>query len=66
VKDVEYMAYANSRNSYEENVETGLPLIRLSCDLKSQEMFNGRLPVINCAVEKSEERKNLKYVSPPM
>lgn len=60
-KGLEYMAYATSRNSYKENVETGLPLIRLACDLKNQEMFNGRLPVINCAVEESEERKNLKY-----
>lgn len=61
LKDQKYMAYANSRNSYKENVETGLPLIRMTCDLKNQEMFNGRLPVINCAVEESEERKNLKY-----
>ena len=61
VKDLNYMAYANSRNSYKENVETGLPLIRMKCDLKNQEMFNGRLPVINCVVEESEERKNLKY-----
>ncbi|MBU0784286.1 MAG: DUF4198 domain-containing protein [Gammaproteobacteria bacterium] len=61
VKEREYMAYATSRNSYKANAETGLPLIRLKCDLKNQEMFNGRLPIINCEVEESEERKNLKY-----
>lgn len=61
VKELEYMAYATSRNSYGENVETGLPLIQMKCDLKDKEMFNGRLPVINCEVEESEERKNLKY-----
>ncbi|MCZ8014455.1 MAG: hypothetical protein O9274_02040 [Limnobacter sp.] len=61
VKDVEHMAYANSRNSYNESVETGLPLIRLFCDLKDREIFDDRLPVINCTVEESEERKALKY-----
>lgn len=57
----DYMAYATSKNSYQENVETGLPYIRMKCDLKDKELFNGRLPVINCEVEESEERKNLKY-----
>lgn len=61
VNELEYLAYATSRNSYKENVETGLSLIRFVCDLKNQEMFNGRLPIINCEVEESEERKNLKY-----
>lgn len=61
VKELKYLAYATSRNSYAANVETGLPLIGLQCDLKNQEIFNGRLPLINCEVEESEERKNLKY-----
>ena len=61
VKDLNYMAYANSRNSYKENVETGLPLIRMKCDLKNSQMFDEILPVIDCEVEKSQERKNLKY-----
>lgn len=57
----DYMAYATSKNSYQENVETGLPYIRMKCDLKDKELFNGRLPIINCEVEESEERKSLKY-----
>ena len=57
----DYMAYATSKNSYQENVETGLPNIRMKCDLKNKELFNGRLPIINCEVEESEERKSLKY-----
>lgn len=57
----DYMAYATSKNSYQGSVETGLPLIRMKCDLKDKELFNGRLPIINCEVEESEERKNLKY-----
>jgi hypothetical protein len=57
----DYMAYATSKNSYEGNVETGLPYIRMKCDLKDKELFNGRLPIINCAVEESEERKSIKY-----
>ena len=57
----DYMAYATSKNSYQENVETGLPYIRMKCDLKNKELFNGRLPIINCEVEESEERKSLKY-----
>ncbi|MDP3270302.1 DUF6795 domain-containing protein [Limnobacter sp.] len=57
----DYMAYATSKNSYLENVETGLPYIRMKCDLKDKELFNGRLPIINCEIEESEQRKNLKY-----
>ena len=57
----DYMAYATSKNSYQDNVETGLPYIRMKCDLKNKELFNGRLPIINCEVEESEERKSLKY-----
>lgn len=57
----DYMAYATSKNSYQENVETGLPQIRIKCDLKNKYMDDGLLPVIDCEVEKSEERKNFKY-----
>ena len=57
----DYMAYATSKNSYQENVETGLPNIRMKCDLRNKELFNGRLPIINCEVEESEERKSPKY-----
>ena len=61
IKNVDYLAYIGGRSSYKENVETGLPQIRMKCDLKNKYMDDGLLPVIDCEVEKSEERKNFKY-----
>ena len=61
IKGIDYLAYIGGRSSYKENVETGLPQIRIKCDLKNKYMDDGILPVIDCDVEKSEERKNLKY-----
>lgn len=61
IKGIDYLAYIGGRSSYKENVETGLPQIRIRCDLKNKYMDDGILPVIDCEVEKSEERKNLKY-----
>ena len=61
INGVDYFAYIGGRSSYKENVETGLPQIRIKCDLKNKYLDDGILPVIDCEVEKSEERKNFKY-----
>jgi hypothetical protein len=61
INEIQYLAYSGGRNSYKENEETGLPQIRIECDLKNKYMANNVLPGIKCEVEKSEERKKLKY-----
>ena len=55
------MAYGTSRHSYTGHVETGLPQIRMVCDLKARSIIDGVLPVIKCDVQLSDERKNIKY-----
>lgn len=55
------MAYGTSRHSYKGHVETGLPQIRMVCDLKTRTIIDGVLPTIKCDVQLSEERKNIKY-----
>jgi len=61
IEKSEYMAYATSRNSYKKSDETGLTQIGIKCDLQNKTFFNDRLPVIDCKVEESHERKSLNY-----
>lgn len=61
IDDVDYGAYFGGRHSYEGHVETGLPQIRMKCDLKNRRLKDEMLPVVDCDVELSEEYRNRTY-----
>ncbi|MEW6204647.1 MAG: DUF6795 domain-containing protein [Pseudomonadota bacterium] len=45
--------FATGRNSYNQAVEHGYEKTNLSCDLKDRQMFEERLPIIDCKVEQT-------------
>lgn len=61
VDGLDYLFYANGRNSYTGHGETGLLEIQMLCDLKSRSVADELLPVGECDVELSDEMNNRKY-----